>query len=171
MSPTRSAKPLRRMSAYLAVFVAALVGIYALVGFVLVPYLIQRMAPAAVAEHLQRELELHHVAFNPFTLRLTLQGLTLREPQGATLASIAETTIDLDAGPLLKREIWLSELQLIGPWVNLEIAADGELNLARLIADTGGDEEPSAASPPAAAAEPWYVTLERVAVRNGVLHV
>ncbi len=171
MSPTRSAKALRRMTAYLAVFVAALVGIYALVGFVLAPYLIQRMAPAAVTEHLQRDLELHHVGFNPFTLRLTLQGLILRERQGATLASIAEATIDLDAGPLLEREIWLSELQLIGPWVNLEIAADGQLNLARLIADAGGDEEATAALPPAPAAEPWYLMLEKVDIRNGVLHV
>lgn len=171
MSPTRSATLLRRTTAYLAVSAAVLLGIYATAGFVLVPYLIQRMAPAAVAEHLRRELDVYHVDFNPFTLRLALQGLTLRERQGATLASIAEATIDLDAGPLLKREIWLSELQLIGPWVNLEIAASGELNLARLIADAGGGEEPTAASPPSPAAEPWYVTLEQVDIRNGVLHV
>ena len=36
----------------------------------------------------------------------------------------------------------------------------------RLIADAGGDEEPTAKLPPAATAEPWYVTLEQVEIRQ-----
>ena len=168
MSTNRTAFPWRRIAAYLTFLVAALVALYALAGYVLLPYLIQRMAPVLAAERLQRDLQLHHVDFNPFTWRMTLQGLTLRERQGDTLASVAEVTIDLDAGPLLDREIWLSEVRLIGPWVHLGIAADGELNLARLITDaTGGSEKAPAGEP----SEPWQFTLERITIRNGVLHV
>ncbi|MCB1727556.1 MAG: DUF748 domain-containing protein, partial [Gammaproteobacteria bacterium] len=168
MSPIRRATSWPRIAAYLTTLIAASIVIYALAGYVLVPYLIQRMAPTLVAEQLQRDLRLHHVDFNPFTLRLTLQGLTLREHQGDTLASIAEATIDLDPAPLFKREIRLSEIRLVGPWVHIGIAADGELNLARLIADaTGGPAQTPAGEP----SEPWQVTLERIAIRNGVLHV
>ena len=168
MSTNRTAFPWRRIAAYLTFLVAALVALYALAGYVLLPYLIQRMAPVLAAERLQRDLQLHHVDFNPFTWRMTLQGLTLRERQGDTLASVAEVTIDLDAGPLLDREIWLSEVRLIGPWVHLGIAADGELNLARLITDaTGGSEKAPEGEP----SEPWQFTLERIAIRNGVLHL
>ena len=84
MSTNRTAFPWRRIAAYLTFLVAALVALYALAGYVLLPLPDPAHGTCTAAERLQRDLQLHHVDFNPFTWRMTLQGLTLRGAVGDT---------------------------------------------------------------------------------------
>jgi hypothetical protein len=57
----------------LAILALGLVGLYALVGFFLVPYLIKAYAIPAVAEKLKRPVLIKEVELNPFALFIKVQ--------------------------------------------------------------------------------------------------
>jgi hypothetical protein len=63
--------------------VLALFGLYALAGFALVPYVIERHAGPWLGPRLGVELRPGHIRFNPFLLRLSADGLELTA-KGAT---------------------------------------------------------------------------------------
>jgi len=72
---------MKRRSAWTLLAVCALLlGLYALAGFALLPYLIERKAPAFAAERLGAELSVGDTRFNPFLLRLVAQDVRLNSP-------------------------------------------------------------------------------------------
>jgi uncharacterized protein involved in outer membrane biogenesis len=146
-----------------------LLGGYTTAGFVLVPRLVAEEAEAFVARTLQRDLAIHHVAFNPFSFTLELQQVDLRERDGARLVNVSAVLARLRPLALLQREVALERLRIEAPWIHAGRDAAGELNLARLAADaaTGTDD----AEPEGVPATPWYVTLEHFELLGGVLHL
>src|ERR1700741_3794639 len=58
---------------------------YALLGFLLVPHLIQRYAGEYVRQQLHRELTLGKVQFNPFTFTLQIGNTLLAEQNGTPM--------------------------------------------------------------------------------------
>jgi uncharacterized protein involved in outer membrane biogenesis len=109
-------------------------GVYTLAGFWLVPRLIQDRLPALAQTQLGAQASVGPVAFNPYTLRLTLQDLSLAEGDGTPLATLERLTLDLEWSSLLRRAWTLAEIRLTAPRVQLTIAANGDFNLARLLA-------------------------------------
>ena len=78
----------------LAILALGLVGLYALVGFFLVPYLIKAYAIPVVVEKLKRPVLIREVELNPFALSLRLTGFEIREAdQSALLGSTSFSSI------------------------------------------------------------------------------
>jgi hypothetical protein len=70
--------------------VVALIIVYALVGFLWVPHLLQTNAQRYVADELGRSLTLGKISFNPFTFRLSVRDAKLAENAGDDIASFTE---------------------------------------------------------------------------------
>lgn len=113
---------------------AGLVGAYTLAGFWLVPRLVQDQLPKLAQSQLGARASVGAVQFNPYTLRLAAQDLSLSEGDGTPLATLGELTLDLEWSSLLRRAWTLAEVRLTAPQVQLSIAANGDFNLARLLA-------------------------------------
>lgn len=106
--------------------------LYAAVGFGLLPYVIQHQAPQLGLKVLERRLTLESVRFNPFTLRLEVQGLQLAEADGAPILSLNAGVVDLEWASLVRRAWTFAEIRVTAPTLHLAIAPDGKFNVAEV---------------------------------------
>jgi hypothetical protein len=108
---------------------AAAAGAYAVIAAVswqAVPWAVRRvlrMVPETLpgfAASSQR------VAFNPFTLRLSVEGLSLTQERFGELASCRSLSAAFSPAALLRLAVGLRELKLVGPRLTLGIGPEGQ---------------------------------------------
>jgi uncharacterized protein involved in outer membrane biogenesis len=138
--------------------VAALLLIYALAGFLLVPWLAKRELPRLVEEQSQCRARIGEIAFNPFTLKLRADDFALEEKNGQPLLGFRQAVVDLEWSSLFRRAWVLAEIRLVRPAVRVEISKDGRINLAALA-------PPSEAG--ASKSEPVRFAIDHFVVENG----
>jgi hypothetical protein len=107
---------------------------YSAIGFGLLPYLVKLQAPQFGQSKLERRVSVEGVQFNPFTLRLQVQGFRLAEAIDAPLLSLDALVVDLTWASLIRRAWTFTEVRIEGPAVLLSIAPDGTFNVAELLA-------------------------------------
>lgn len=147
----------------LLLLAASLLGLYAAIGFVLLPHLAAQYASRYVHDALGRQLSIAELRFDPFRCRVELKGLALREADGTPLLALREAVLDADLlRSAWRREITLRELRLLGPDINLVVAADGRINLAQLV-------PPSSEPPPQSTAPPPPVHIGQLMIDEGRL--
>ena len=123
-------------------------GLYATAGFVLVPWLLPRLASDAVRDVYDAELRLGRVAFNPFRFRLQIDELALDDPNGEPLADVSQIVVNFQTSSLFRLAWTFHEIRVDSPRLTLRHAADGTLNAAFL----GGEGNPPGKTEPAAEA-------------------
>ena len=141
---------------------AALLGVYALAGFLWVPHLLRVNAQGYVADELGRSLALGDVSFNPFTFRLNVRDVTLAEKSGEVIAGFSGLVVNAELASIWQRAVVLKEVQLDAPDVNLVVERDGSINLSRL-----APPKPAAEVQETAAAPLPRVRIGRLAVNGG----
>lgn len=146
----------RRRRAAFALLI--LLGIYAAVGFLVVPWVIRGWIIPAVAARLTGTLEVAGVAVNPFAFSLTLEGVRIRDAQGAPVLEVRRVLVDADPVMSLLLGGWrLGALEVDGPTVAVDLAPDGTLNLAGLLRP-----DPAPAPP-----GPVLTSIPRIVVGTG----
>ena len=84
------------------------------------PPLVKHVAQQQIEDQLGRKSSIGAIAFNPFTLVLTLSDFTLYEPDGASAAfSVKTVLVDVAPAALFRLEPRLSAVKLVAP--NLHI--------------------------------------------------
>jgi hypothetical protein len=109
--------------------VAALL-LYALAGFGLAPYLLERYLPRYAEAQLGSQVTIADVRVNPFLLRLEVQGVRLEYPPGQPLVGFDRLLVDFQLSSLFRRAWTFADVQLDGLDLNVEHQRDGSLNLA-----------------------------------------
>jgi uncharacterized protein involved in outer membrane biogenesis len=143
---------------------ALLLAGYAAAGFLLVPHVARSQIETFVAETLRRNIALGEIRFNPFTLEANFAGLRLTEADGAPLLAFRHLRINAEVASLWRRGVVLKELELHAPDVELIVAPDGSVNLARLAPPAG-----SAHEKPKGDDSPLRMHIGRLAVTDGRL--
>ena len=111
-----------------------LVGLYALAGFIIVPWLARPKIEVAVTELTNRETKLEKLQLNPFTFSGTLSQFTITDTDGETLLSFDRAHGNLQLlSFLFGGEIHFKELDLAKPFFRLQVEANGSLNIADII--------------------------------------
>jgi hypothetical protein len=110
-----------------------LIALYALAGFLLLPYLIQTYGVPAAADLLKRPVMVREVAFNPFTLALRLNGLEVQETDQIPILGLEELVVDLRVITLFGRTLGFDEIRLVMPFVAAKVSREGKLNLLALV--------------------------------------
>lgn len=132
----------RRTAFVLGAVVALLIGLYALAGFVLLPALVERQAPALVADRLHAELTIGDTAFNPFLLRFEVHELRLTQAARETpMLTLEGLVVDLEWASLWRRTWAVSALRLHGLDARTRIEADGRLDWAGLLRALEGESQ------------------------------
>jgi hypothetical protein len=168
------------------------VGLYALLGFLLLPWLIERQAPGVVAERLGAELSIGEVRFNPFSLRL--QASSLRLSKGAADSSTAGAASAAPAAsaepasspagparaasaePLLTLERLSVDLDWASLWSRAWSVSDLRLEEPHAHAEIGADGRLDWAAlfqpdEPAQESEPLRLLVRHLAVQSGRITV
>ena len=120
-----------------------LIALYALAGFVLLPYFIQAYGVPAAADFLKRPVLLREAAFNPFTLSLRLNGLEVRERDQVPILGLEEFVVNLRATTLFGQTLGFDEIRLAMPFVAAKVSRDGKLNLLALVPPSDESAKPA----------------------------
>ena len=139
---------------------AALVALYAAVGFFVVPPVARWQIVKLARTKLHREATVARVTFNPFTLAGAVEGLDLKDRDGAALFKVDRIAANLQLSGIFRRAWRFREIAVEGPAIEARILADGKLSIADLF-----EPAPSAPPPP-----PKKASLPRLIVDRFVLH-
>ena len=123
--------PVRRLIIASAI-AAALLSIYALLGFLLVPQLLHDAAVDTVRKRMDRQLALGEIRFNPFTFTLEVHNLQVPDIDGAVLVGFRRLLVNAELASLWHRAPVLSNLEIDEPTATATIRPGGRLNLADL---------------------------------------
>jgi hypothetical protein len=140
------------------------VGLYAVLGFLVVPAVARAQIVKLARTLLHREATVAKVSFNPFTLAATVSGLDLRDRDGAALLSFDRLAVDLELSGVLRRAWRFREIRLEQPRVELRVLADGRLSFADLLQPKPGPAEPGKGGMP-------RVIVDRLVVDRGAVAV
>ncbi len=137
---------------------------YTLAGFFLVPYIARSQIESYVTQTLHRQVSIGEIRFNPFFLDASISDFRLQEADGSPLVSFRHLYVNAQLASLWRRGAILKEVQLSEPNIELIVAQDASVNLAKLF-------PPSAEAEAEAPSEPTPVRIGSLSVRSGRLGV
>jgi len=127
--------------------IAALIGLYALLGFKVAPGFVRNKAVEYVRAEYGRELTLGEIRIHPFKLQFEARDIAFPDADGERMLGLARLFVDFEVSSLWKRAFYFSEVDLESPYVRALIRPDGAMNLADLAPRTspeaGEDDAPS----------------------------
>ena len=132
--------------------------LYTLLGFFLVPWLVEKLAVDAVRERYDANLKIDKVAFNPYVLGLRIEGLAMQDPDGRPFVGAKQVYVNLQLSSLFRFAPTFRIIQLDSPEAHLSRNADGVLNVAFLA--QSANTEPAPPSEPADSGLPRLVVHE-----------
>ncbi|HAN54968.1 MAG TPA: hypothetical protein DCQ77_01660 [Betaproteobacteria bacterium] len=115
---------------------------YLLFGYFAVNPLAQRILPWVAEHKLASRASVGKVDFDPPRLAVTVDNFRLTEPNGAPLAGFKRLHLDLEASGLFRLAWKLHDVRLTAPQARFNIAPDGKLNWAALIAAINKNKTP-----------------------------
>src|SRR5437773_5881464 len=115
-----------------AVALVALIVLFALVGFFVVPPIARSQIETRATEALGRKVTIGKVAFNPFTLKATLSDFVLADRERPLLTFDA-LDVDLSSASVWHRAPVFDALRLVRPRVALSRNSDGTYSVQDLI--------------------------------------
>lgn len=113
---------------------------YTLAGFLLAPGLLEKVLSDKVSEKLHLQARVKELRINPLALSVELKDFTIHDGP-RQLIGLERLYLNVDATSLFRWAIAMDEVHLDKPYVNAVLAANGELNLLKLVPPD--DKEPS----------------------------
>ena len=148
-----------------ALIISGLLGLYAISGFYLIPAVARHKLPPLVAELTGRQPRLQAVHFNPFTLRVEIEGFGLNIDNDQPLLSFEYLVVDLDAvESISKRGVVLDQVVLRKPEINVARRADGSFNFNDLMPKAAEPENTPAAEEPS---PPLALLVHNLTIEGG----
>ena len=163
--PGSSSTLLRRWRR-LAWVLGGLYGLWLLVGFLLVPRVIQGRLERMAQDLLHRQVTLQKVRFNPIILTARAEGLRVANRDGSDWITLQSLALDYRFHRLFSHSVDLAAVEIQGLAVHVSLDEQGRTNFQDLL------DEPSAA-PKATPKEPpstWDFAIDRFDLVAGQLH-
>lgn len=126
-----------------SLIMAGLIAAYLLFAYFAVDPLAKRILPWVAENKLASRASVEHVGFDPLRLALTVDNLRLMRADGAPLAGFDRLYVDLETSGLFRFAWRIKDIRLTAPQVTLDVAPDGKLNWADLIAKLNENKETS----------------------------
>ncbi|HUJ88105.1 MAG TPA: DUF748 domain-containing protein [Burkholderiales bacterium] len=143
---------------------AGLLVAYALAGFLLLPWLVQRYVPEYARDSLQRQASIGKVRINPFLFTFEANDLRLAERDGTPIVGVRRLFVDFETVSLLRWAWVFANIDIDGLDLNVVTLPDGQLNLVRLARASRGKEPPA---PKKEGAAPVRMVLRHVVLSEG----
>ncbi|BCT35498.1 DUF748 domain-containing protein [Pseudomonas sp. BNK-6] len=138
--------------------------LYSLLGFLILPGIALRVANQQLADYATTPAHIQRIELNPFSLELTLWGLSVGEP-GKEQIAFQRLYANLQLDSLWKRALHLADIELDQPKTEILFDKEGKLNLLALFKLPASEPTPSDPD-----AKPFPVRIERIKLAGGYLH-
>ncbi len=123
---------LRTRLARFAAIAAALVALYALVGFVIAPRLVRSALLKDIPQTMDVTPAVGDIRINPFLLQLDIRDFSLADKGGDKLLGFGRLFIDFELSSIWHRAYTFGQIEIASPYVNALVAPDGTVNLMAL---------------------------------------
>ncbi len=154
--------PLRRR--FWGITVVTLVALYAILGFLVLPRILESMIPKRVGELLGREVTLERVRINPFALSITLDGFQIKDGNAGPLLACKRLYVNAELWPLLKKQMDFKVIDLEQPRMRVVIEKGGRLNFSDIL-----DRLAKGSAPNAQARQPMALSIQHLRVDGAEL--
>ena len=119
----------------------AIVVLYTLVGFFLLPVLGKNILKDKLSESLNREVTIEKIAVNPYALTVTIDALVVKDKNSDVFFSTQKIFANLSISTLFTFTIVVSDISLESPYVNIIRNADESFNFSDLLTSDKSDEK------------------------------
>ena len=109
-----------------------LVGLYALLGFVIAPKLVRSALLKEIPHSINATPSVGAIRINPFLLQATVDDFALAGPEGEKLLGFHRLFIDFQLSSVWHRAYTFASIAITSPQVSALISKDGKLNLLQL---------------------------------------
>jgi uncharacterized protein involved in outer membrane biogenesis len=123
----------------------AVLCIYTLAGFFLVPYIIKAYVLPKVSDQLRRPVLVKEVEFNPFVLSLKLTEFEIQEPDSTPLIGFQEFFVNFQTSSIFRRAYVFDQIRFAIPFASVKVMKDGRVNLADLASPADPAAHPQSA--------------------------
>ena len=148
---------------------AGLLALYALLGFVVLPFAVTRYVIPSVSETLRHPVFLGGMAFNPFTFTVDLTDFEVQQQDGTPMAGFHELFVNFEATSLVRSAYQFDEIRLTLPYGLVRIQPDGKLNLLSLVPPQSEQAAPPPPAEPRTRATVPSIEIRELSIRQGVL--
>jgi hypothetical protein len=142
----------------------ALVALYSLLGFLILPGVALRIANQQLAQYATVPAHLQRIELNPFSLELTLWGLQIGEP-GKEQVGFERLYANLALDSVWNGALHLTAVELDKPRSEVLFAKGGQLNLTQLF-----KLPPSEAKHEQPPSDPFPLRIGSIKLKEGYLH-
>ncbi|MFO7527966.1 MAG: DUF748 domain-containing protein [Marinobacter sp.] len=120
-----------RLSRNLAIAVLVLVVLYALAGFLLLPWWLKRTIPEQLDQQMKWQGELTDLAINPFALTVQATQLSANDSDGEKVLGFERLFVNLSFFQLFRGIVGFQEIRLQEPYIRADLLEDYSINFAR----------------------------------------
>ena len=107
--------------------------LYTITGFFIVPRVVHKQIVKNAATKLGREVVLEKVRFNPYNLSLSLEGFTLKDPDGSAFVAFDEFYVNFQTSSLFRWAYTFKEVRLDSLRTHVRVMQDGKTNFADIV--------------------------------------
>ena len=164
----RSTMSFFRSPKKLVITAISLILFYALLGFVIIPLVVEHKLPSTLSEQLGKPVIVEDVALNPFALTFDIQGFEIQEQDQTPLIGFQELFINFELSSIFHRSYTFDQIRLVLPYGVIKILSDGKMNLADL-ANASSSSEPT--PPPESSEEAGLpaVDIAHLTIEGGIV--
>jgi hypothetical protein len=141
-------KRLSKRQRQAARWVLILIGLYAVIGFLVLPPIVRRVAQKQISRQLDREATIQSVQINPFALTTTIRGLLIKDPDGEPFVSWDEVYVNFQISSCFSRAWTFKEISTSRPFVRVQVNKDHSFNFSDLLEKFSTKSAPDRASVP-----------------------
>jgi uncharacterized protein involved in outer membrane biogenesis len=149
------------LNRWLLAGIAAVV-MYAMLGFLLTPWILKRYLINYTAENLKRKASMVELRVNPFLFTLEAKDFSLVESDDRPIIGFGRLFVDFELSSLFRWAWTFADIRIERPSIYVEIQHNGHLNMADL-----ADSLPQSEDPPPSDDRPPRLLLQHVKVSDG----
>ena len=127
----------------------SVIGLYAVLGFIVLPYLLTHVIPGKLKDTTGINVTIEKAFFNPFTFELKLTNPLLKDLNNAPVFALEQLYVNIEPMDLITRSITLKSLKIKTPQLFIQKDKTGKINLSNILPPTqespkeATSEEPS----------------------------
>ena len=148
----------------LCLWALAGIGVYALLGFFVLPPVLKSVLTKQLSQRLHRETTIREIHINPFLLTVRVNGLSLKDRSAShPFISFEELFLDLEAASVVKGGPVLKNIRVKAPYLTVVRNEDQTYNFSDLLEEFASKPAPDAKNPP----KPLRFSLNNIQIEAG----
>ncbi|MFB3894739.1 MAG: DUF748 domain-containing protein [bacterium] len=157
-------KPLSPKQKKIGIWLLAILIVYTILGFLILPPIVRNYALKKLSETLHREVSIGKIKLNPYTYAITISDLEIKEPKSQQkFIGFDELYLDFQLSSLFRGGYVFHEIKLKKPYVNIVRNQDLTYNFSDLIPK---NQTP----PPNEKQKKTKFSLNNIQISDGTIH-